>query len=144
VKTIRLSLLAAVALCCLFAAGCALAGPEKVYFAIEIDGVLCGYSEAELSHAEENGRRFEVLKQYVTTMIQALAAEVTSEARLTYYINHHRHDGDYHSPEICQPKSQTRQRHPYTSQTDWAKPTSCRKRGPAASYQDGLFSLSST
>lgn len=75
---------------------------EKVYFAIEIEGNLCGYSEIETSSVEESGRELILLNHYITTMLQALGAEVRSEVRLTYHIDPESGQFTYHGSEIKQ------------------------------------------
>jgi hypothetical protein len=103
----RLSLVSVVAaavmaaLCSLPAAAGLVAQPGKVYFGIEIDGVLCGYSEHELSYDDEDGK-FLVLKSHVTIMLEALGADVNSEVRLTYHIDPETGQFFYHDSEIKQ------------------------------------------
>jgi transglutaminase-like putative cysteine protease len=81
---------------------CAQTDTEKTYFAIELEGDLCGYSEIELAPIEENGRELILLKHYLTTTLQALGAEVHSEVRLTYHINPETGQFTYHDSEIKQ------------------------------------------
>ena len=93
--------LAAVVFCNLPAAADVLVLPGKAYFALEIDGTLCGYSEQELSYNDEDGE-FLILKDYVTMMVEALGAEMNSEITLTYHIDPKTGQFFYHDSEIRQ------------------------------------------
>jgi transglutaminase-like putative cysteine protease len=78
------------------------AGTEKTYFAVEIDGALCGYAEIELSPVEEDGRELLSLKHYLTTRLHALGTDVESEVRLTYHIDPSTGRFTYHDSDIRQ------------------------------------------
>ena len=75
---------------------------EKVYFAIEIDGAVCGYSEIKLSPIDLDGRQGILLKHYLTTRLRALGAEVNSEVDLTYHIDPETGQFTYHDSEVRQ------------------------------------------
>ena len=92
---------AALLACLLMACGL-LAETNRVYYAIEIDGVLCGYSEIEISHMEEDGRDLIVLEQEMFLNVKALGAEIKSEVDLTYQIDPVTGQFIYHDSEIKQ------------------------------------------
>jgi hypothetical protein len=68
----------------------ALAGqvePEKLYYGIEINDVLCGYSELETSAMEQDGKELVLLEHRVFVMISALGSKFDQEITLTYHID---------------------------------------------------------
>jgi len=75
---------------------------EKIYYGIEANGVLCGYSEINLSPMLKDGRDIILLKQRVFVMISLLGSEVTSEVKLTYHIDPATGKFSYHDSEITQ------------------------------------------
>jgi len=55
--------------------------PEVHYYAIEMNGQVCGYNEVKISRVEEGGRTFLVIEEASRTMFAALGANVDSQAR---------------------------------------------------------------
>jgi transglutaminase-like putative cysteine protease len=55
--------------------------PEVRYYAIEMNGQVCGYNEVKISRVEEGGRTFLVIEEASRTMISALGAKVDAQAR---------------------------------------------------------------
>ncbi len=75
---------------------------EKVYYGIEINGVLCGYAELETSPMEVDGKEMTLLKHRVFAMLTLLGSEVNSEVDLTYHIDPETGQFTYHDSEIRQ------------------------------------------
>jgi len=55
---------------------------NKYVYAIEINGVLCGFSEISF---ESTGDNQQILRQWIHTNLQALGSRFESEIRLTYH-----------------------------------------------------------
>ncbi len=55
--------------------------PEVHYYAIEINGQVCGYNELKISRVQEGGRILLVIEEASRTMTSALGANVDSQAR---------------------------------------------------------------
>ena len=66
---------------------CAYAGqvePETIYYAIEINGVLCGYSELKTSALEQDGKRLVLLEHRVEQ--ERMIVEVGRETRVAILV----------------------------------------------------------
>jgi transglutaminase-like putative cysteine protease len=96
------SLFCALSLLLLARASAIEADTERLYFAIEVKGAPCGYSEIELSPLEKDGRELILLKHRVFMMLSALGAEFNSEADLTYHIDPESGQFTYHDSEVKQ------------------------------------------
>ena len=55
--------------------------PEVRYYAVEMNGRVCGYNQVKISRVQEGGRTFLVIEEASRTMIAALGANVDSQAR---------------------------------------------------------------
>jgi transglutaminase-like putative cysteine protease len=75
---------------------------EKVYYGIEINGVLCGYAELETSPMEVDGKEMILLKHRVFSMLTALGSNVNSEVDLTYHIDPDTGRFTYHDSHLKQ------------------------------------------
>jgi len=75
---------------------------EKLYYGIEINGVLCGYSEISLSPMVKDGKDMTLLKQKVFAMLSALGSKFNTEVKLTYHIDPATGKFTYHDSEIKQ------------------------------------------
>ena len=75
---------------------------EKVYYGIEINGVLCGYAELETSPIEVEGKEMILLKHEVFSMLTALGSNVNSELDLTYHIDPETGRFTYHDSHLKQ------------------------------------------
>ncbi|MBN2542113.1 transglutaminase domain-containing protein [bacterium] len=60
---------------------------QKYYFGLEINGVLCGYTEIEISEIEKDGKEYILLDENVFAMLTALGAEVNTSQKIEYYID---------------------------------------------------------
>jgi transglutaminase-like putative cysteine protease len=76
--------------------------PERFYFGIEIDGVLCGYSEISLAPITEEGTEMTLLEQTTFAMLSALGSQFNSEVKLTYHIDPATGRFTYHDSHISQ------------------------------------------
>jgi transglutaminase-like putative cysteine protease len=76
--------------------------PQTLYYGIEINGVLCGYSEINLSPMEKDGKDVTLLKQNVFAMLSALGSKFNTEVKLTYHIDPATGKFNYHDSEIKQ------------------------------------------
>ncbi len=82
------------------------AEPQKFYYGIEINGVLCGYSEISLAPMVEEGRRLTLLKQTTFAMLSALGSQFNSEIKLTYHLDPATGRFTYHDSSISQGPTQ--------------------------------------
>jgi len=80
--------------------------PEKLYYGIEINGVLCGYSEISLSPMVKDGKDMTLLKQKVFAMLSALGSKFNTEVKLTYHIDPVTGKFTYHDSDIKQGPTQ--------------------------------------
>ena len=85
-----------------FQAQAAQAEPEKRYYGIEINGVLCGYSEISVSPMVKDGKDMTLLKQKVFAMLSALGSKFNTELKLTYHIDPVTGKFTYHDSDITQ------------------------------------------
>ncbi len=60
---------------------------EKVYYGVEINGVVCGYFEFDISPLEEDGRESIQIKQNTLVKLTALGMAFDSKVRLTYHVD---------------------------------------------------------
>jgi hypothetical protein len=75
---------------------------EKIYYGVELNGVLCGYAELDTSPMEVDGKEMTLLKHRVFAMLTLLGSEVNSEVDLTYHIDPETGQFTYHDSEIRQ------------------------------------------
>ena len=80
--------------------------PKTLYYGIEINGVLCGYSEVSVSPVVKDGKDMTLLKQKVFAMLSALGSEFNTEVKLTYHIDPATGKFSYHDSEIKQGPTQ--------------------------------------
>ncbi len=76
--------------------------PQKLYFGIEINGVLCGYSEMSLSPLVQDGKTMTLLKQNTFAMLSALGSQFNTDLKLTYHIDPVSGRFSYHDSDITQ------------------------------------------
>jgi hypothetical protein len=86
----------------LVCASAAEAQSERLYFAVEVNGTVCGYSEMELSPMVKDGVELLLLKQETFAMSSALGAEFNTEVQLTYYIDPISGQFTYHDSDVKQ------------------------------------------
>jgi hypothetical protein len=82
-----------------------LSGPDKVetyYFAIEMNGVLCGYSEITSSRVIQGGKESIELKQRMFARLSALGSQFDQNLKLTYAIDPATGNFYYHDSELEQ------------------------------------------
>lgn len=84
--------LAAAVICMLLFVSCLRAdtppaGVERIYYAVEIDGVLCGYAVFDVATVTENGRTFTHIDENLSIMAKALGMAFNSEIKLTYRVD---------------------------------------------------------
>ena len=75
---------------------------DRYYFGVEINGVLCGYSEVTLSPMTGDGRAMTLLKQNMFAMLSALGSQFNTEVKLTYHIDPATGGFTYHDSAIAQ------------------------------------------
>jgi transglutaminase-like putative cysteine protease len=61
--------------------------PEKVYFAVEQNGIRCGFSESIISNVEIDGREAILLNERIEMKITALGAEVETKLRFKSHVD---------------------------------------------------------
>ena len=76
--------------------------PQTLYYGIEINGVLCGYSEVKISPMVKDGKDMILLKDKVFAMVSALGSKFNTEVKLTYHIDPETWNFSYHDSEIDQ------------------------------------------
>jgi transglutaminase-like putative cysteine protease len=76
--------------------------PQKLYFGIEINGVLCGYSEISLSPLVTDGKAMTLLKQNTFAMLSALGSQFNTDLKLTYHLDPTTGRFTYHDSDITQ------------------------------------------
>ena len=77
-------------------------GTQEYVYAIEIGGVLCGYSEATTTPVERECRELVEEKIYFFVKINALGSTFDSEVRLTYLTDPATGAFTYHDSEVDQ------------------------------------------
>jgi len=60
---------------------------NKIFVAIELNGIVCGYSEIDLSDSLINGKECIVLKQNTFANFHALGRNITQHQKFSYYID---------------------------------------------------------
>ena len=75
---------------------------EKFYYAIEINSVLCGYSEINLSPLEKNKIEWILLDEEVFLMVTALGSQFNMQQKIRYHIDPVTGNFSYHDNEIKQ------------------------------------------
>jgi transglutaminase-like putative cysteine protease len=80
--------------------------PQTLYYGIEINGVLCGYSQVSVSPMVKEGKEMILLKDKVFAMVSALGSKFNTEVNLTYHIDPETWKFCYHDSEIRQGSTQ--------------------------------------
>lgn len=75
---------------------------EKLYYGVEINGVLCGYAEFDIAPMEEDGRELILLKERMFVMLTALGMSFNTEVKLTYHIDPATGQFTYHDSDVKQ------------------------------------------
>jgi len=75
---------------------------EKLYYALEINEVLCGYSEINTSPLVKAGKEMTLLEQKTFALLSALGSEFNTEIKLTYHIDPGTGKFTYHDSNITQ------------------------------------------
>jgi transglutaminase-like putative cysteine protease len=75
---------------------------EEHYYAIEIDGTVCGYAHAELSPSEFEGKPTIRLDERLFMMLSALGSRFNTEMELTFHIDPTTRQYLYHDTDIQQ------------------------------------------
>jgi transglutaminase-like putative cysteine protease len=76
--------------------------PQKFYYGIEIDGVLCGYSEMSIAPMTQEGKTVMLLKQNTFAMLSALGSQFNTDLKLTYHLDPATGRFTYHDSDITQ------------------------------------------
>ena len=80
--------------------------PQTLYYGVEINGVLCGYSEVSISPMVKDGKDMILLKDKVFAMLSALGSKFNTEVNLTYHIEPATGKFTYHDSDIKQGPTQ--------------------------------------
>jgi len=75
---------------------------ERIYYAVEINGVLCGYTVMDTSSTVIDGEVRMVLKEEVFVMVSALGSEFNTELLLTYHLDPGTGKFTYHDSKLHQ------------------------------------------
>jgi transglutaminase-like putative cysteine protease len=76
--------------------------PQKFYYGIEINGVLCGYSEVSLTPMEQEDTAATLLQQNTFLMLSALGSRFNTALKLTYHLDPATGRFTYHDSDIAQ------------------------------------------
>jgi len=80
--------------------------PQTFYYGVEINGVLCGYSEISISPMVKDGKDMTLLTQKVFAMLSALGSKFNTELKLAYHIDPTTGKFTYHDSDIKQGQMQ--------------------------------------
>jgi len=80
--------------------------PGQFYFGVEINGVLCGYSEISIAPMAEQGKEMILLEQTTFALLSALGSQFNSEVKLTYHIDPATGRFTYHDSHLSQGPTQ--------------------------------------
>lgn len=75
---------------------------ETLYYAVEQNGVLCGYSQVDISRVEVDGKRVTKMDERVEMHIKALGASVVATFEFSYHIDPETNMYFYHECTIDQ------------------------------------------
>lgn len=75
---------------------------EKVYYGVEINGVVCGYFEFDISSLEKDGRELIQIEQSMLAKLTALGMAFDSKVRLTYHVDPATGQFTYHDSDVEQ------------------------------------------
>jgi hypothetical protein len=100
--TIPISFLLTALFCLLLASFAVRADTEKLYFALEMNNTLCGYSEINISRIEDQGRELILLEQKQYATFSALGSQVEAHINLTYHIDPATGQFTYHDRDVKQ------------------------------------------
>jgi transglutaminase-like putative cysteine protease len=75
---------------------------EKLFYGVEINGVLCGYAEFDIAPIEKEGRELILLKERLFVMLTALGMSFNTEVKLTYHIDPATGQFTYHDSDVKQ------------------------------------------
>lgn len=102
-KQIKLSLLLLFLLSwVLFGQGIRPVSAEEYYFAIEINGTLCGYAKFTISPLVQEGRKLLLLEHTILMQVRALGRQVESRLKLTFHLDPETNGFSYHDSTIDQ------------------------------------------
>jgi hypothetical protein len=75
---------------------------EKLYYAIEIGGTICGYAETSVQPTEEDGRDILLMEENIFLMLSLLGSEVNTEIYFKYLVDPESGQFFYHEGDIKQ------------------------------------------
>jgi hypothetical protein len=75
---------------------------KRIYYAIEINGVLCGYAIMDTSSVLIEGEERMMLKEEIFVMVSALGSEFNTELLLTYHLDPATGKFTYHDSKLHQ------------------------------------------
>ncbi len=78
------------------------ANPEKLYYAIEMDGKRCGYSEVDILHKIENGKDMILLDENMFMRLTMSESPIDMRVKQIYHINPLNNRVFYYNNEINQ------------------------------------------
>ncbi len=75
---------------------------ETIYYGIEVNGVLCGYAELNISSMQKSGKELILLEERIFVMQKALGMEFDSEIIMVYHIDPATNQFTFHENHIKQ------------------------------------------
>ncbi len=79
-------------------------GGEKYYYGVEIDGVICGFSESKIFRKVKDGKETIMIKEKVQTKSSLLGANVDAKIWVEYHVDSATNQFFYHDSDIEQGK----------------------------------------
>jgi transglutaminase-like putative cysteine protease len=106
-RSMKRQVLSALVACVLFLAVGAPAvvvpiGEEKIYYGVEINGVVCGYFEFDISPLEKDGKELIRIRENMLAKLTALGMAFDSKIRLTYHVDPATGQFTYHDSDVEQ------------------------------------------
>ncbi|MEJ2721379.1 MAG: transglutaminase-like domain-containing protein [bacterium] len=81
---------------------------DATYYAIEINGVLCGYARVKSSSIEENGREMRLLDERIFMKLEALGMNFDGDTHFVYHIDPQTGKFTYQKTDIKQGPTEVR------------------------------------
>lgn len=75
---------------------------EKEYYGVEVNGVLCGYSELTVNHIEKDGKKVKQVEQNIFFMLTLLGSNVNTDMKMLSYLDPETDKCNYFSIDVTQ------------------------------------------
>ncbi|UCH98315.1 MAG: hypothetical protein JSV88_16140, partial [Candidatus Aminicenantes bacterium] len=75
---------------------------KKEYYGVEVNGVLCGYSELTVNHIEKDGKKVKQVEQNIFFMLTLLGSNVNTDMKMLSYLDPETYKCNYFSINVKQ------------------------------------------